>query len=66
MRADWKVGSVFIEYAGLMDEPEYSAKMEMKRDLASATGLPLVVIAVEDVLNLEKKLGWLMKPQSLK
>lgn len=59
MRADWKVDRHLIEYAGLMDEPEYAAKMETKQEIASEFGLSLIVIEPEDILNLQKKLGHL-------
>ena len=48
-----------IEYAGLMDEPEYAAKMEAKRELADRLGLSLIVIEPDDLAKLDKKLGHL-------
>jgi hypothetical protein len=60
MRADWQVGKVFIEYAGLMDEPDYAAKMETKQELAAEFGLVLIVINPKEVLNLDRKLGRLL------
>jgi hypothetical protein len=63
MRADWKAGEVLIEYAGLMGEPEYAAKMETKQELAAEFGISLIVIEPEDILSLEKKLGQLVDLQ---
>lgn len=63
MRADWKVKEVLIEYAGLMDELEYAAKMETKQELAAEFGFSLIVIEPEDVLSLDKKLGRLVDLQ---
>ena len=62
MRSDWKVGDVFIEYAGLMDDPEYAAKMETKRELAAESHVPLIVVEPKDMLNLDRKLGRLVSP----
>jgi len=60
MRADWRVGSIFIEYAGLLDEPEYAAKMETKQELAREFSLTLIVLDPKDVLNLNRKLKQLL------
>jgi len=57
MRADWKVANTFIEYAGLMNEPEYEARMQEKRKLAAEFGIPLIVIEPNDILSLDLKLG---------
>ena len=59
MRADWKVNDILIEYAGLMSEPEYAAKMETKKELAKEFGFSLIVIRPDDLLGLEQKLGHL-------
>jgi hypothetical protein len=56
MRADWRVGDVFVEYAGLMDEPEYAAKMELKGELCARSGFSLIIIEPGDVLCLDDKL----------
>jgi hypothetical protein len=57
MRADWQVDNTFIEYAGMLDEPEYAAKMKDKKELAKKARLSLIVLEPEDVLALDKKLG---------
>lgn len=59
MRADWKVHNTLIEYAGLLSEPEYAAKMETKQTLAKEFGFSLIVICPDDILSLEQKLGHL-------
>jgi len=56
MRADWDVGGVFIEYTGLMQDPEYAARIESKRQLAAVSGIPLIIIGPEDLLSLDEKL----------
>jgi hypothetical protein len=59
MRADWKAHDTLIEYAGLLSEPEYAAKMETKQALAKEFGFSLIVIRPDDILSLEQKLGHL-------
>ena len=60
MRADWKVANTFIEYAGLMNEPEYEARMQEKRKLAAEFGIPLIVVEPNDILSLDLKLSSLI------
>lgn len=60
MRADWKVGDTLIEYAGLLDNPEYAARIETKRELAAKLNLNLIVLEGEDLLTLADKLGCLV------
>lgn len=57
LRADWKVQDILIEYAGLMDEPDYAAKMKAKQEVAEEFGLSLIIIRPEDILNLDEKLA---------
>jgi len=52
---------VFIEYAGLMSEPDYLAKIETKREIAKEFGFSLIVIEAKDILELDKKLGSLTR-----
>jgi hypothetical protein len=69
---DWKVGDVFIEYAGMMIEPDYRKKMDWKIDLSAQKNFQLVILEPEDLECLEKKLGFLInsedriKPQDQK
>lgn len=57
LRADWKVQNVLIEYAGLMDEPDYAAKMIAKQEIAEEFGLSLIILQPQDILNLDQKLA---------
>jgi len=57
MRADWAVGDVYIEFAGLMGAKEYREKMERKSKLAMETGIRLMVLAPEDLPRLDSALG---------
>ncbi|MFZ5904507.1 MAG: hypothetical protein ACOYZ8_13255 [Chloroflexota bacterium] len=51
-RADWKLSDgTFVEYAGLNSE-DYLLKMKKKRELASKTGLKLIVLFPEDLQRL--------------
>jgi hypothetical protein len=52
-RADWQVGDLLIEYAGMMKDKEYSAKIASKRALAKATEIPLLVLVPEDLYHLD-------------
>jgi hypothetical protein len=51
-RADWKVGNVYIEYAGLMEDPEYARKMKYKANLSEKKGFQLIIIEPKDLENL--------------
>lgn len=55
-RTDWKIGNIFIEYAGLMDNVEYASKMKRKRQLAEKNGLDLIIIEPADLFSLDEKL----------
>lgn len=56
-RADWLVGDILIEYAGMMDDPDYAAKMQVKQELARRYDVPLIILELEDLLTLDTKLG---------
>lgn len=55
-RADWKVGETFIEYFGLIGDPNYEKKMDEKIMLALFSGTDLVAIYPADIENLDQKL----------
>lgn len=57
LRADWKVQNSLIEFAGLMDEPDYAAKMRAKQEIATEFGLSLILLEPKDILNLDIKLA---------
>ena len=59
-RADFLVGSVFIEYFGLAGNPEYDAKTKLKKNLCKKHGLTLISIFPKDLASgssLAKKLA---------
>lgn len=60
MRADWRLADgTYVEYAGLTSD-DYLAKLHQKRQLARATGIPLVVITPADLADLTALFGrWL-------
>lgn len=52
-RADWQLSDgTMVEAAGMMASPEYAAKMDDKKKLAAATGIPLMVILPQDLPHL--------------
>lgn len=53
-RTDWKVGKVFIEYAGLMNDTEYAKKMEIKKELALKNQIRLIRITSSDLFRLDE------------
>jgi hypothetical protein len=60
MRADWKVQNILIEYAGLMNEPDYASKINVKEELSKESNLTLIILYPGDILNLELKLEKLL------
>jgi hypothetical protein len=52
MRGDFIVGNLVIEFAGLDGDPDYDAKMALKRQLCDANGIPLLVIRPRDLKEL--------------
>ncbi|MBT9296449.1 MULTISPECIES: hypothetical protein [Rhodococcus] len=51
MRADFKVGDIWIEYFGLAGDPKYDAKTVRKRLLAAEHNLTLVELYPADLVN---------------
>jgi hypothetical protein len=60
MRADWKVKDTLIEYAGLLDEPDYAAKMNAKREIAKKFNFSVIILEPKDLLNIDQKLAHLL------
>ena len=61
MRADWKVEEILIEYVGLLDDPEYKAKVETKKELAKVFNIEVLFIEPKDILNLGKALDFFLR-----
>lgn len=57
MRVDWKVSNIFIEFAGLSGDPAYDDRIQKKKTLAQKNKIDLIILELEDLLNLEAKLG---------
>jgi hypothetical protein len=56
-RADWGLpDGTFVEYAGLLSDAEYRAKIAAKRTLAAQAGVPLIVLVPEDLTDLARAL----------
>jgi hypothetical protein len=52
-RADWLLpGDRWVEYAGMMEENDYATKMAAKVELASASGIDLLVLTPDDLPRL--------------
>ena len=63
LRADFKVGGVYIEYFGLAGKPEYDAKTASKKELCRKHGIRLISLLPPDLSSpggLERKLGALV------
>lgn len=57
-RADWLIpDGTYIEYAGMMADKEYAVRIAEKVELARRLGVRLLVIAPEDLSNLDRILG---------
>ena len=64
MRADFLIGEVFVEFAGMMSNPEYATRIKAKRRLAKEKGIPwfkLESVEIEDLETLEQFLFELTK-----
>lgn len=61
-RADWRLeDGTLVEYAGLMGDAGYRAKIEEKQAIAAAADVSLVVLLPEDLLSLGRAFGpWLV------
>jgi hypothetical protein len=54
LRADWGLADgTLVEYAGMVADDDYLAKIDQKRRLADALGIPLTVITPDDLSRLE-------------
>jgi hypothetical protein len=60
-RGDWRVHNTFIEYFGLVGDPNYEKKMDEKILLARHLGVDLIAIYPSDLERLDLKLGCLFK-----
>jgi hypothetical protein len=59
LRADWKVGNIFIEYAGMMQDGNYYANVQRKQRLAEKLNFTLIILEPEDIKSIDFKLGFL-------
>ena len=62
-RTDWKVGDIYIEYAGLMSDTNYASKMDRKTKLSVSLGFQLIIIKPQDLDHLEDHLQILLTKQ---
>jgi hypothetical protein len=61
LRADWRAGSYYVEYFGMLEDMEYYAKAELKAKLAMATRIQLVAVLPGDMLDLDRRLAILLR-----
>lgn len=52
LRADFRVGQLFIEYAGLMNDPKYANKINLKKALAAELDMRLVILKPRDMKDI--------------
>jgi hypothetical protein len=58
LRADWRLADgTYVEYAGMLEDDAYAAKIATKVRLAQEMNLPLLVITRADLLNLSALIG---------
>lgn len=62
MRADWRIGNTYFEFAGMMSIESYAEKMKKKIKLAKKYGVKLIVIQPKDLEKLEKIFEKAQKP----
>lgn len=53
LRGDFLVGSIFIEFAGMMTNKEYAAKMSLKGKLAKLKGIPWIKVEGSQLEDLD-------------
>jgi hypothetical protein len=57
LRADWRLADGrFVEYAGMMSDSDYAARMAKKVRLARESGIDLIVLLPEDIARLAEVL----------
>ena len=56
LRADWKVGKIYIEYFGLKGNIDYDEKILLKKELVVKAKLELIEIYHKDLKDLNKKI----------
>ena len=61
MRADWKVGKIFIEFFGLVGNKEYDLKIKKKIEICKKYNIDLIDLYPKDLVKLHHKLGVLLK-----
>lgn len=64
-RGDFLVGNVIIEYFGLIGNPEYDRKVDLKRKLAKKFNLNIIEIFPKDIINTKKLVNKMMTQLNL-
>jgi hypothetical protein len=58
-RVDWKIGEIYIEYAGLLDDSNYANKIKRKSQLAKKKEINLLIVEPKNLFELDEILGFL-------
>jgi hypothetical protein len=63
-RADWRLpDGTLVEFAGLLGDATYAAKIAEKRAVAEAAGIRLLILVPEDLPDLGSALAeWMPRP----
>jgi hypothetical protein len=64
-RGDFLVGDVIIEYFGLIGNPEYDRKIDLKRKLAKKYSINIIEIFPKDIINTKKLINKMMNQLNL-
>lgn len=65
LRADWRLADgTFVEYAGMIADADYLAKIDQKHRLAEALSIPLIVITPDDLSHLGDLIPATLPPES--
>jgi len=57
VRADWRVGDVYVEFFGLQSKTDYARKTDAKITACLATGVPVVALYPGDEFRLDRALS---------
>ena len=57
MRADWKIGNIYVEYFGLKGEITYDIKTAKKFQLCKKMNIELIAIFPDDLKDMSKILN---------
>ncbi len=65
LRGDFLVGSVFIEFAGMMSNKEYAERMSQKSKLAKLKGIPWIKVEGSQLEDLDEMLTLILAKEQI-